>query len=145
MKKPTAKNHIAVGRKIDPWRYASVPVMEKLISFQNTQKILRENLRFPRNSESMREFFTNILMSIFFNWGFFWPWSSSFKITNHFCIWLWIDLAEGNCQNQIKEFYIWGICPSLFFLISCFNFLLLLLFICDITCLFRFRLSLFTI
>ena len=31
--KPTAKNHTAVGQKTDPWRYASVPVMEKSIPF----------------------------------------------------------------------------------------------------------------
>ena len=29
-----------------------------VVLFQNTQKILRENLRFTRNSESEREFFT---------------------------------------------------------------------------------------
>ena len=29
-----------------------------MVPFQNTQKILRENLRFNRNSESKREFFT---------------------------------------------------------------------------------------
>ena len=29
-----------------------------IVSFQNIQKILRENLRFTRNSESKREFFT---------------------------------------------------------------------------------------
>ena len=34
--------------------------------FQNTQKILRENLKFIRNSESKREFSQNILKSILF-------------------------------------------------------------------------------
>ena len=29
-----------------------------IVAFQNTQKILRENIRFTRNSESKREFFT---------------------------------------------------------------------------------------
>ena len=29
-----------------------------LVPFQNTQKIIRENLRFTRNSESVWEFFT---------------------------------------------------------------------------------------
>ena len=29
-----------------------------MVPFQNTKKILRENLRFTRNSESKREFFT---------------------------------------------------------------------------------------
>ena len=32
-----------------------------MISFQNTQKILRENIRFTKNSESKREFFTKYL------------------------------------------------------------------------------------
>ena len=34
--------------------------------FQNTEKILRENLKFIRNSESKREFSQNILKSILF-------------------------------------------------------------------------------
>ena len=29
-----------------------------MVPFQNTQKILRENLKFTRNNESKREFFT---------------------------------------------------------------------------------------
>ena len=29
-----------------------------MVHFQNTQKILRENIRFARNNESKREFFT---------------------------------------------------------------------------------------
>ena len=29
-----------------------------MVHFQNTQKIRKENLRFPRNSESKGEFFT---------------------------------------------------------------------------------------
>ena len=29
-----------------------------MVSFQNTQKILKENLRFTRNSESKKKFFT---------------------------------------------------------------------------------------
>ena len=36
-----------------------------MVAFQNTQKILRENLRFTKNSESKREFFTNTFKSIF--------------------------------------------------------------------------------
>ena len=43
-----------------------------IVVFHNTQKILRENIRFTRNSESKREFFSqNILKSIFSDWGLF--------------------------------------------------------------------------
>ena len=43
-----------------------------IVVFQNTQKILRENIQFTRNSESKMEFFSQkILKSIFFYWGFF--------------------------------------------------------------------------
>ena len=38
-----------------PFSYYIKPYM---VPFQNTQKVLRENLRFTRNSESKREFFT---------------------------------------------------------------------------------------
>ena len=43
-----------------------------IVVFQNTQKILRENIRFTRNSESKMEFFSQkILKSIFSDWGLF--------------------------------------------------------------------------
>ena len=37
-----------------------------MVHFQNTQKVLRESIRFTRNSESKREFFTKHPNSIFF-------------------------------------------------------------------------------
>ena len=37
-----------------------------MVYFKNTQKILRENLRFPRNNESKMEFFTKHSQVIFF-------------------------------------------------------------------------------
>ena len=112
-----------------------------MVPFQNTQKILKGNLRFTRNSEAKRVFHK----TIFSNWGFFWPWSLSFKITNNFFIWLWIDLIEGNGQNKVKELYVWGICSVFFlsFIILILVFLYVSGFICDIICLFKFRFSLF--
>ena len=71
-----------------------------MVYFQKIQKILRKNLRFTRNSESKREFFTkhtqvNIIwlgpfLALIFE---FW----SLLITFY---WLWIDLTKGNGQNQ---------------------------------------------
>ena len=58
-----------------------------MVYFKNTEKILRENLRFARNSESKREFFHKTSSSQFsFDWDLFWSWSFEFKITNHFFI-----------------------------------------------------------
>ena len=37
-----------------------------IVAFQNTQKILRENTRFTRNSESKRDFSQNVLKSMYF-------------------------------------------------------------------------------
>ena len=74
--------------------------------FQNTQKILRENLRFTRNSESNREFFTKhpqvnfILIRTFSGLD-----PQVLKFTNHFGL-VWIDLAERNGQNQAKRAFI---------------------------------------
>ena len=45
-----------------------------MVYFKKTEKILRENTRFTRNSESRREFFSqNILKSIFFDYDLFRP------------------------------------------------------------------------
>ena len=110
-----------------------------IVAFQNTEKILRENTRFSRNSESKREFFhKKSLSQYFYNWGLFWLWSWSFKITNHFCIWLWIDLTEENGQNQAKELFFWGIKFFTSFLL--FFFVLIFIFVyvayfCIIICL----------
>ena len=87
------------------WKPFQTPIFNYIkpymVVFQNIQKILRENIRFTRNSESKREFFHKTSSSQYFLIGaFFWPWSLSFKITNHFFIWLWIDLIERNGQNQ---------------------------------------------
>ena len=66
-----------------------------------TQKFLRENTRFSLELVDQRGSFSKTSSSQYFsNLSLFWPWSLSFKITNHFCIWLWIDLTEGNDQNQ---------------------------------------------
>ena len=68
--------------------------------FQNTQKILRKNLRFIRNYESNREFFTKhsqvnfILIGTFFGLD-----PRVLKFTNHFCL-IVNRLAKGNGQNQ---------------------------------------------
>ena len=81
-----------------------------IVAFQNTSEILGENTRFTRNSESNREFFHKIFSSQYFSdCDIFWPWSWSFKIINHFCIWLWIDLTKRNGQNQANELLFWGI------------------------------------
>ena len=71
-----------------------------MVSFQNTHKILRENLRFTRNSESKRKFFTkypqvNILLIEIFSSLDLWV----LKFTNQFCL-VMNRLIEGNNQNQ---------------------------------------------
>ena len=58
-----------------------------MVPFQKTQKILRENLRFTRNSESKREFFTKhpqvnfLLIKTFFGLDF-----RVLKFINQFCL-----------------------------------------------------------
>ena len=55
--------------------------------FQNTQKILRENLKFTRNNESKRDFFTKhpqvnfLLIDTFFGFDF-----QVLKLINQFCL-----------------------------------------------------------
>ena len=71
-----------------------------MVPSQNTQKILRENLRFTRNNESKREFFTkhpqvNILLIETFSGLDFWV----LKFTNKFCL-VVNRLIEWNSQNQ---------------------------------------------
>ena len=76
------------------------PYMEP---FQDTQKILRKNLRFTRNSELKREFFTkhpqvNFLLIKTLSSLDLW----FLKFTNKFCLVVnRFDL--GNDQNQAKE------------------------------------------
>ena len=106
--------------------------------FQNTQKILRENLWFTRNSESKRDFSQNILKSILLWLGSFLVLIIVFWSLLIIFVWLWIDLTERNSQNQAKKLSFLSICSNLFFLISAFN-LVLFLFLCffyAITCLF---------
>ena len=58
-----------------------------MTNFQNTQKILRENLRFARNSELKRQFFTKH-SKVNFNLigNFFGLDPRVLKFTNHFCL-----------------------------------------------------------
>ena len=71
-----------------------------MIPFQNIQKILRKNLRFTRNSESKREFFTKhpqvnfILIMTFFSLD-----PQVLKFSNHFCL-VVNRLTERIGQNQ---------------------------------------------
>ena len=71
-----------------------------MVYFKKTRKIQREKIRFTRNSESKKEFFKKHPQVNIFRLRPFLPWSLSFKITNHFLVWLWIDLIEENGQNQ---------------------------------------------
>ena len=74
-----------------------------LVPFQKTEKILRENLRFTRNSESKREFFTKypqvnfILIETFSGLD-----PRVLKFTNHF----YLVVTEVNGQNQAKELFV---------------------------------------
>ena len=58
-----------------------------MVYFKNTQKILRENLRFPRNNESKMEFFTKhsqvnfLLIETFSGLNL-----RVLKFTNQFCL-----------------------------------------------------------
>ena len=85
------------------------------VPFQDTQKILRENLKFIRNSESKREFSQNILKLILFYWGLFWPWSFKFKITNHVSIDLWKDWLRGTVKIKLESFFLLRYSFKLFF------------------------------
>ena len=72
-----------------------------IVYFKNTQKILRENLKFTRNSESKREFLTKYPQVNFIFIGIF----SSLdlrvlKFANHFCL-VVNRLIKGNGQNQV--------------------------------------------
>ena len=74
-----------------------------MIHFQNTQKILQENTRFTRNSESKREFFTkhpqvnSFLIEAFSSLDL--P-VSRLLITFYLIV---NRLTGGNGQNQAKE------------------------------------------
>ena len=58
-----------------------------IVYFKNTWKILRENPRFTRNSELMREFFTKNPQVNFILIGTFSSLNSRvLKFTNHFCL-----------------------------------------------------------
>ena len=102
--------------------------------FQNIQKILKENLRFTRNSGSKRYFSQNILKLILLWLRPLLVFILEFWSLLIIFVWLWIDLTEENDQNL----HFWGICSNLF---SSFLplFLFLILFICFFyvkTCLF---------
>ena len=58
-----------------------------MVPFQNTQKIRRENLRYTRNSESKREFFTKYPQVNFILIGTFLGLDLHvLKFTNQFCL-----------------------------------------------------------
>ena len=95
--------------------------------FQNIQKILKENLRFTRNSGSKRYFSQNILKSILLWLRPLLVLILKFWSLLIIFVWLWIDLTEENDQNL----HFWGICSNLFS-----SFLPLFLFLIFITRLF---------
>ena len=80
-----------------------------MVPFQNTQKNLRENTRFTRNSESKREFFTkhpqvnSFLIEAFSSLDL--P-VSRLLITFYLIV---NRLTEGNSQNQAKKVFVCGI------------------------------------
>ena len=94
-----------------------------MVPFQNTLKILRENLRFTRNNGSKREFFTkhpqvNILMIETFSSLDLWV----LKFTIQFCL-VVHRLTERNGQNQAWKVLClryWVLAFSFSF--PCFNF-----------------------
>ena len=95
--------------------------------FQNIQKILKENLRFTRNSGSKRYFSQNILKLILLWLRPLLVFILEFWSLLIIFVWLWIDLTEENDQNL----HFWGICSNLFS-----SFLPLFLFLIFITRLF---------
>ena len=95
--------------------------------FQNIQKILKENLRFTRNSGSKRYFSQNILKLILLWLRPLLVFILEFWSLLFIFVWLWIDLTEENDQNL----HFWGICSNLFS-----SFLPLFLFLIFITRLF---------
>ena len=77
--------------------------------FQNTEKILRENLKFIRNSESKREFSQNIFKSILFWLGSFLVLILEFWGLLVIFVWLWIDWLRGTVKIKLKKLLVWGI------------------------------------
>ena len=102
-----------------------------MVPFQNTQKILRENTRFTRNSESKREFFTkHPQVNIFWSRPFL-ALIFEFKLTNHFFYLIVNRLTKGNGQNQAKELCVLRYkFQSLFFPIIVLIFISFVLFFC---------------
>ena len=74
-----------------------------MVPFQNIQKILRENTRFTRNSESKRELFIKHPQVNIFWLGPFLVLIFEFKLSNHFFYLIVNRLTNGNGQNQAKE------------------------------------------
>ena len=101
-----------------------------MIHFQNTQKILKENRRFTKNSESKREFFIkHHQVNIFLIEAF--P-SLDFRLLRLLITFLfdwWIDWLRGTVKIKLKSFVFWGISSSpIYFLFLYFNLLFLVLF-----------------
>ena len=80
-------------------------------------------------------FSQDILKSIFFDWGIFWPGSFEFKTTNHISIDLWINWLRGTVKIKLESFFFWGILLNFSFTISAFNLFPCLVYI--YICLFR--------
>ena len=103
-----------------------------LAHFQNTQKMLRENPRFTRNSESKREFFTKhpqvnfILIGTFFDLD-----PRILKFTNHF--YLVVNIFDWREQSKSSQR---AFCCKVYVLTSFLSFILFnlvfILFICFI-------------
>ena len=98
-----------------------------MVYFKHTRKILRKNLKFARNSESKREFFTkhpqvNFLLICAFSGLDLWV--LRLLITSLFdCKYIWL---RGIVKIKPKSFYFWGISSKLSFSFLCFFFLLLI-------------------
>ena len=123
------ESHIVWGRFKPPFSNYKMPYM---VPFQKTQKILRENSRFTRNSKSKREFFTKHLqVNIFLIEAFsgFDLWVSSLLITSLF--WFWIDLLRGRVKIKLRSFVFWGIIfEPLFFCFLVLIFIYFVFFLC---------------
>ena len=119
-----------------------------MVPFQDTQKILRENTRFTRNSESKREFFTkHPQVNIFLIEAFS---GLDLQVSTLLITFYLImnRLTEGNSQNQAKELCVlrYNVLvhfPFLFFILIFFS--LFSLFVCVINYLFSLGLHSFSI
>ena len=123
------ESHIVWGRFKPLFSNYKMPYM---VPLQKTQKILRENSRFTRNSKSKREFFTKHLqVNIFLIEAFsgFDLWVSSLLITSLF--WFWIGLLRGRVKIKLRSFMFWGIIfKPLFFCFLVLIFIYFVFFLC---------------